>query len=152
MSRIRAVSRMRAFQSTPTKPRGGAFPDSCGWVIRPAFCSRSAKSATRTSPLRSTCAGTEHSFAGAGCGCYAPLDAPRISRSDDVLSSASMPRELLTAYPPATSRYDEMLEAPLTPRAHWRHIVDELTATPPEMMRERLKAVQRQVREDGVTY
>ena len=63
-----------------------------------------------------------------------------------------MPRELLDAYPPATARYDEMLEAPLTPRAHWRQIVDELIATPPELMRNRLKAVQRQVREDGVTY
>jgi uncharacterized circularly permuted ATP-grasp superfamily protein len=63
-----------------------------------------------------------------------------------------MPRELLDAYPQAHARYDEMLEAPQTPRAHWRQIVDELTATPPELMRERLKAVQRQVREDGVTY
>lgn len=63
-----------------------------------------------------------------------------------------MPRELLDAYPQAHARYDEMLEAPLTPRAHWRQIVDELTATPPEEMCERLKAVQRQVREDGVTY
>lgn len=63
-----------------------------------------------------------------------------------------MPRELLDAYPQAHARYDEMLEAPLTPRAHWRQIVDQLTATPPEEMRERLKAVQRQVREDGVTY
>src|SRR6266446_785380 len=63
-----------------------------------------------------------------------------------------MPRELLDAYPPATARYDEMLEAPLTPRPHWRQMVDELTATSPELMRDRLKSVQRQVREDGVTY
>ncbi|MGQ0652289.1 MAG: circularly permuted type 2 ATP-grasp protein [Betaproteobacteria bacterium] len=63
-----------------------------------------------------------------------------------------MPRELLAAYPPALGRYDEMLQAPLTPRAHWKRIVDELTETPPEAMRSRLKAVQRQVREDGVTY
>src|SRR6266446_2671235 len=63
-----------------------------------------------------------------------------------------MPRELLDAYPPATARYDEMLEAALTPRPHWRQMVDELTATSPELMRDRLKSVQRQVREDGVTY
>src|SRR2546425_9662380 len=63
-----------------------------------------------------------------------------------------MPRELLDAYPQAHARYDEMLEAPSTPRAHWRQIVEELLETPPELMRERLKAVQRQVREDGVTY
>src|SRR3989441_4194305 len=62
-----------------------------------------------------------------------------------------MPRELLDAYPQAHARYDEMLEAPSTPRAHWRQIVEELLETPPELMRERLKAVQRQVREDGVT-
>jgi uncharacterized circularly permuted ATP-grasp superfamily protein/uncharacterized alpha-E superfamily protein len=63
-----------------------------------------------------------------------------------------MPRELLDAYPQAHARYDEMLEAPSTPRPHWRQIVDELIETSPELMRERLKAVQRQVREDGVTY
>ncbi len=63
-----------------------------------------------------------------------------------------MPRELLDAYPQARARYDEMLEAPLTPRPHWRQMVDELTATSPELMRDRLKSVQRQVREDGVTY
>jgi uncharacterized circularly permuted ATP-grasp superfamily protein/uncharacterized alpha-E superfamily protein len=63
-----------------------------------------------------------------------------------------MPRELLAAYPPALGRYDEMLEGPLSPRTHWKRIVDELTDTPPEEMRSRLKAVQRQVREDGVTY
>lgn len=63
-----------------------------------------------------------------------------------------MPRELLAAYPAALGRYDEMLQAPLTPRAHWKRIVDELTETPAEEMRTRLKAVQRQVREDGVTY
>src|SRR5687767_14035162 len=63
-----------------------------------------------------------------------------------------MPRELLTAYPPALGRYDEMLQGPLTPRAHWKRIVDELTETPPEEMRTRVKAVQRQMREDGVTY
>jgi uncharacterized circularly permuted ATP-grasp superfamily protein/uncharacterized alpha-E superfamily protein len=63
-----------------------------------------------------------------------------------------LPRELITAYPPALGRYDEMLEAPLAPRPHWKRIVDELTETPVEEMRSRLKAVQRQVREDGVTY
>ena len=63
-----------------------------------------------------------------------------------------MPRELLDAYPQARARYDEMLEAPQTPRPHWRQMVDELTATSPELMRDRLKSVQRQVREDGVTY
>jgi uncharacterized circularly permuted ATP-grasp superfamily protein/uncharacterized alpha-E superfamily protein len=63
-----------------------------------------------------------------------------------------MPRDLLSGYPPATARYDEMLEAPQTPRAHWRQMFEQLAATAPEAMRERAHWLQRQVRENGVTY
>ena len=63
-----------------------------------------------------------------------------------------MPRNLLSAYPPATARYDEMLEAPHTPRAHWRQMFEQLAATAPETLRERAQWLQRQVRENGVTY
>src|SRR5712692_1726125 len=63
-----------------------------------------------------------------------------------------MPRELLAAYPPATARYDEMLAAAQTPRAHWQRMFEQLAATSPEAMRERVQWVQRQVRENGVTY
>lgn len=63
-----------------------------------------------------------------------------------------MPRELLAAYPPAAARYDEMLEAPAKPRAHWQRMFEQLSATAPEAMRERVQWVQRQVRENGVTY
>src|SRR5712664_1924163 len=63
-----------------------------------------------------------------------------------------MPRELLAAYPPATARYDEMLAAEQTPRAHWQRMFEQLAATSPEAMRERVQWVQRQVRENGVTY
>ncbi len=63
-----------------------------------------------------------------------------------------MPRELLAAYPPATARYDEMFEAPQTPRAHWQRMFEQLSATAPEAMREQVQWVQRQVRENGVTY
>lgn len=63
-----------------------------------------------------------------------------------------MPKDLLADYPRATSRFDEMLAAPLAPRAHWQPLFAQLAAEPAERMRERLHAVQRQVRENGVTY
>lgn len=63
-----------------------------------------------------------------------------------------MPRQLLSAYPPATARYDEMLDAGRTPREHWHTMFEQLAGAPPELMRERLKSVQRQVSENGITY
>jgi uncharacterized circularly permuted ATP-grasp superfamily protein/uncharacterized alpha-E superfamily protein len=69
-----------------------------------------------------------------------------------------MMRELLADYPPATARYDEMLAAPhaphgpFVPRAHWQRLFEQLAATSPEALRERVQWVQRQVRENGVTY
>src|SRR5712692_1005171 len=63
-----------------------------------------------------------------------------------------MPRELLAAYPPATARYDEMLAAAQTPRAHWQRMFEQIAAEPVKRIRERLQSVQRQMRENGVTY
>jgi uncharacterized circularly permuted ATP-grasp superfamily protein/uncharacterized alpha-E superfamily protein len=63
-----------------------------------------------------------------------------------------MMRELLAAYLPANSRYDEMLAAPSVPRAHWRQLFEQLSATAPEALRDRVQWVRRQVRENGVTY
>ncbi len=63
-----------------------------------------------------------------------------------------MPRQLLSAYPPATARYDEMLDAGRAPREHWQTMFEQLATAPPELMRERLKSVQRQVSENGITY
>ena len=63
-----------------------------------------------------------------------------------------MPRELLADYPLSAARYDEMLEAPLTPRAHWRPMFEQLAAASAAQMKERIQAVQRQVRENGVSY
>ncbi len=63
-----------------------------------------------------------------------------------------MPRRLLAAYPPADARYDEMLAAPQVPRPHWERLVARLAATTPESMKELALGVQRQVRENGVTY
>ncbi|MBC7860900.1 MAG: circularly permuted type 2 ATP-grasp protein [Burkholderiaceae bacterium] len=45
-----------------------------------------------------------------------------------------------------------MLDAAGAPRAHWRTMLDSLAAEAPEMMRQRLETVRRQVRENGVTY
>ena len=63
-----------------------------------------------------------------------------------------MPKQLLEAYPHPQARYDEMLAAPEKPRAHWRAMFDQLVATPEEAMRERVREIERQVRENGVTY
>lgn len=63
-----------------------------------------------------------------------------------------MPNELLSAYTPASARYDEMLGAPGAPRAHWQRLHDTLVASTDEAMRERALWVRRRVRENGVTY
>jgi uncharacterized circularly permuted ATP-grasp superfamily protein/uncharacterized alpha-E superfamily protein len=62
-----------------------------------------------------------------------------------------MPQELLAAYPAANARYDEMLEGG-RPRAHWQRMFESLASATPEALRERVQWVQRQVRENGVTY
>jgi len=63
-----------------------------------------------------------------------------------------MPRELLNAYPSAEGRYDELFEGLRVPRAHWRPLFDQLSVASAELMRERALAVQRQIRENGVTF
>jgi uncharacterized circularly permuted ATP-grasp superfamily protein/uncharacterized alpha-E superfamily protein len=63
-----------------------------------------------------------------------------------------MLRELLADYPPAAARYDEMLAAPGRPRPHWQRMFEQLAGTSPETLRERVQWVQRQVRENGITY
>ncbi|MDH5212179.1 MAG: hypothetical protein OEW96_10980, partial [Betaproteobacteria bacterium] len=63
-----------------------------------------------------------------------------------------MPKQLLAEYPRATARYDEMFATPQAPRAHWQALFAQLAGESAERMRERLQAVQRQVRENGVTY
>jgi len=63
-----------------------------------------------------------------------------------------MSAELLAGYPEATGRYDELFAAAHEPRAHWKPFLERLAAEPAARMRERLAAVQGQVRENGVTY
>jgi uncharacterized circularly permuted ATP-grasp superfamily protein/uncharacterized alpha-E superfamily protein len=59
---------------------------------------------------------------------------------------------MLANYRTATDAYDEMLDPFGQPRPHWRALLDSLAAEAPGSMRHRLEAVQRQVRENGVTY
>ncbi len=71
-----------------------------------------------------------------------------------------MPYALLSAYPKSSSRHDEMLDGNRQPRPHWfallRHLKQEMGLgtgqSTSEVMKQRLKTVQRQVRENGVTY
>ena len=60
--------------------------------------------------------------------------------------------QLLANYQAAPECFDEMLYASNQPRAHWRTMLDSLSAEAPDMMRQRLDMVQRLVRENGVTY
>ena len=63
-----------------------------------------------------------------------------------------MTSELLAEYPQATERFDEMFASPFEPRAHWQPMLEQLAVAAPESILERLRSVQRQMRENGVTY
>jgi len=63
-----------------------------------------------------------------------------------------MPNQLLAHYLAAPDSFDEMLDAAKAPRAHWRALLDNLAHEAPTMMRQRQEMVQRQVRENGVSY
>jgi len=63
-----------------------------------------------------------------------------------------MPNQLLAHYLAAPDSFDEMLDAAKAPRAHWRALLDNLAHEAPAMMRQRQEMVQRQVRENGVSY
>ena len=63
-----------------------------------------------------------------------------------------MSLDLLDAYPGTKTRYDELFEAPRSPRPHWARMFSLISSTSPQQIRERLAAVERQIREHGVTY
>jgi uncharacterized circularly permuted ATP-grasp superfamily protein/uncharacterized alpha-E superfamily protein len=80
-----------------------------------------------------------------------------------------VPNSIVDFYPLANERYDELLlsdsagalggaertaegSATRTPRLHWQALLSELRAAPAGTMRDRVQMVQRQVRENGVTY
>ena len=60
--------------------------------------------------------------------------------------------QLLAQYRAAPDGFDEMLDADKAPRAHWRAMLANLEHEAPELLRQRYEMVQRQVRENGVTY
>ena len=60
--------------------------------------------------------------------------------------------QLLADYSASPGSFDEMLDESHQPRAHWRTLLDGLAQESPNIMRQRTEAVQRQVRENGVTY
>jgi len=62
------------------------------------------------------------------------------------------PERLLAGYPQAGSRFDEMLEAPGQPRPHWAAFFDTLAGAAPARVRDRVAAVEREVRDSGLTY
>lgn len=55
-------------------------------------------------------------------------------------------------YPHDPLRYDEMLDSAQQPRDHWRALLAQLANEAPSTMQHRLHTMQRQVRENGVTY
>ncbi len=63
-----------------------------------------------------------------------------------------MSTPLFAHYLAAPDGFDEMLDAARVPREHWRAMLANLAHEAPDMMRQRVEMVQRQVRENGVTY
>ncbi|MFZ6773356.1 circularly permuted type 2 ATP-grasp protein [Undibacterium sp. SXout7W] len=61
-------------------------------------------------------------------------------------------QRLLSSYTVSADSYDEMLDSRGQPRLHWRTLLASLAAETPDLMLQRLEAVRRQVRENGVTY
>lgn len=59
---------------------------------------------------------------------------------------------LLEGYRLSVQRYDEMLVAPDEVRPHWRRFLQALAASEPAQLAERMALVEREVRENGVTY
>ena len=66
--------------------------------------------------------------------------------------STPVPNHLLDNYRAASDGFDEMLDEAKLPRAHWRAMLAHLEHEAPDMMRQRFDMVQRQVRENGITY
>lgn len=63
-----------------------------------------------------------------------------------------MLNRLLDQYLAAPDGFDEMLDPAGAPRAHWCALLANLARETPDMMRQRREAVQRQVRENGISY
>ncbi len=51
-----------------------------------------------------------------------------------------------------SDRYHELLDSHGQPRPHWQALLAQLEAEEPAVMRKRIESVQRQIRDNGVTY
>lgn len=63
-----------------------------------------------------------------------------------------MSSPLFAPYLATPDSFDEMMDAAGSPRPHWRAMLANLEQEAPDMMRQRADMVQRQIRENGVTY
>jgi uncharacterized circularly permuted ATP-grasp superfamily protein/uncharacterized alpha-E superfamily protein len=63
-----------------------------------------------------------------------------------------MTGRLLADYQSTAQRFDELLDGRGLPRPHWQTMLRFLSESDPQAMERRVQAVQRQVRENGVTY
>jgi uncharacterized circularly permuted ATP-grasp superfamily protein/uncharacterized alpha-E superfamily protein len=63
-----------------------------------------------------------------------------------------MSDDLLDGYRSPADRYDELLTAEGPARAHWRPFLDDLRASSPAQLAERMAMVEREIREHGITY
>lgn len=63
-----------------------------------------------------------------------------------------MSPHLLSGYPVAPERFDEMFGAPGSVRPHAQRLLRLLADTPPHRISERLESIERQIREQGITY
>lgn len=66
--------------------------------------------------------------------------------------TAPMSDDLLDGYRSLSDRFDELREADGTVRSHWRPFLDDLRASAPAQLAERMAMVEREIREHGITY
>ena len=59
---------------------------------------------------------------------------------------------LIAPYTPDASRYDEMLQADGSVRAHWQPLIERLGASSPDLLRRGVELARRLIVENGVTY
>ena len=65
---------------------------------------------------------------------------------------AAMLSELLSGYSAREGRYDELLDAPGTPRGHWEAFLRSLAAREGTEVNDTLALMEREIRENGITY
>lgn len=61
-------------------------------------------------------------------------------------------QSILSQMPYQTDHYNELFDVNGIPHAHWQAMISALTNESPSQMRQRVDAIQRQIRDNGVTY